>query len=278
MTAGYCLPNVPNYQLSTCLCTWVICFPVTIARFTAAGVPRIIATERTYRLACRSMVALLVLSQLFLSSDTAALKMWSTKSCSCHSFPPPPLISCLFGRCVFCNLVSTCSSGVRCGACEPHETQLTLLILPVLENSGSELVLFINVINSSIAILLKDHTVDVVHVGVPKDYIYLNLLCLSYIGNILSHHSFLGQLNFILNIVTIPFTIILLCLVPGRKCSSNALSLLFRGFRFHYRPRCRVSCQICHGFHHLSTRMPRQYVDSSVSCDVWRCQFLYRSI
>ena len=162
MTAGYCLPNVSNYQLNTFrirLCTWVICCPVTTV------VPRIIATEHTYRLACRSMVALLVLSQLVLSSDTAALKMWSTKSCSCHSFPPPPLISCLFGWCVFCELVSTCSSGVRCGTCEPHETQLTLLILPVLENSYSELVLFTNVVNSSIAILLKGHTLVVVHVG-----------------------------------------------------------------------------------------------------------------
>jgi hypothetical protein len=66
-------------------------------------------------------------------------------------------------------------------------------------------VLFINVVNSSIVILLKGHTVGVVHVGVPKDYIYLNHLCLSYIGNILSHHNILSQLKPMLNIVTIPF-------------------------------------------------------------------------
>ena len=54
-----------------------------------------------------------------------------------HSFPsrPPPrprrLISCICGGCVFCEPVSICSCGVRCGTCEPHETQLTLLILPL---------------------------------------------------------------------------------------------------------------------------------------------------
>jgi hypothetical protein len=49
----------------------VICCPVTTVRLTAAGVPRIIATERTYQLVGRSMVALLVSSQLVLSSDAA---------------------------------------------------------------------------------------------------------------------------------------------------------------------------------------------------------------
>jgi hypothetical protein len=133
--------------------------------------------------------------------------------------PPPShpsqLISCIFGRCVFCELV--CSCGVRCGTSEPHETQLTLLILPVLENSFSESVLIVNVVNSSVVLLLKGHTVGVVDVGVPKNYIYLILPFLSYIGNILSHHSILGKLKPILNIVTVPFNIILLCLVPGKE-------------------------------------------------------------
>jgi len=111
---------------------------------------------------------------------------------------------------VFCELVSICIFDVRCGTCEPHETQITLLILPVLESSYSESVLFINAVNSSIVILIKGHTVGVVHVGVPKDYIYPNLLFLSYIGNILSHHSIQCQLKPNLNIVTIRFNIILL--------------------------------------------------------------------
>ena len=105
---------------------------------------------------------------------------------------------------------------MRCGTCEPHETQLTLLILPVLENSCSASLLFINVVNSSIVILLKGHTVGVVHVGVPKDCIYLNLLCIYYIGNILSHHSILGLPKTILHIVTISFNFILPCLVPRK--------------------------------------------------------------
>ena len=92
---------------------------------------------------------------------------------------PSPLISCIFGRCLFCKLVSICRCGVRCETCEPYETQPTLLILPILENSCSESVLFVNVVNSFFLILFKGHTVCVVHVGVPKDYIYLNLPCLS---------------------------------------------------------------------------------------------------
>jgi hypothetical protein len=58
------------------------------------------------------------------------------------------------------------------------------------------------VVISSIVLLLKGHTVGVVHAGVPKDCIYLKLLCLSYIANILSHHSTLDQLKPMLNIVT----------------------------------------------------------------------------
>ena len=163
----------------------MICCPVTTVRLTAAGVPRIIATERTYRLACRSMVALLVLSQLALSSYTAALKLLSTKSCSSHSFAPLPVNKFPPPRiCVLANL---------CGAGRVNNTkQLTLLIFPGLENSFSESVLFINILNSSF-VILKVHTIIVVHIGVPKDYIYLNLLCLSYIGNILSLHSILAQ-------------------------------------------------------------------------------------
>jgi hypothetical protein len=63
-------------------------------------------------------------------------------------------------------------------------------------------VLFINVVISSIVILLKGNTVGVVHAAIPKDFIYLNLSRLSYTGNILSHHSILGQLKPMLNIVT----------------------------------------------------------------------------
>jgi hypothetical protein len=118
---------------------------------------------------------------------------------------------------LFCELVSIRSGDVRWGKSEPHETQLTLLILPVLESLCSESVLFVNVVNSSIVIIFKGHTVGVVHVGVPNDYIYLNLPCLSYIGNILSHHSIQGQLKPILNIVTVPFNISLLCLLPGKE-------------------------------------------------------------
>jgi len=84
--------------------------------------------------------------------------------------------------------------------------------------------LFINVVNSSTVILLIGHTVGVVNVGVPKDYIYLNLLCLSYVSIVLFHQSILGQLKPILNIVAVPFNIIFLCLVRGRKCSRNARS------------------------------------------------------
>jgi len=178
--------------------------------------------------------------------------------------PLPAINKLYFGGCVFCELVSICSSGMRCGTCERHETELTLLIFPVLENSCSESVLIINVVNSSIVILLKGHTVGVVHVGVPKDHIYLNLLCHSYVGNILFRHSILGQLKPIFKIVEVPFNIILLCLVPGRKCSRNARSWLFGCIRFHYRPRCQVSCHIYHGFHQLSTRMPSQYFDNSM--------------
>ena len=77
--------------------------------------------------------------------------------------------------------------------------------------------LFVNVVNSYIAILLKGPTVGVVHVGVPKDYIYMNSLCLSYIVNILSRHSIVGQMKPILNIFIVPFNIILPCLVPGKE-------------------------------------------------------------
>jgi len=123
--------------------------------------------------------------------------------------------------CAICELVYICICEMRCGTCEAHEAQLRLLILPVLENSCSSSLLFINVVNSSVVIVLKGHTVGVVHVRVPKDFIYL-------------------------------------------KCSSNAPSLLFVGIRIHYRPRCQVWCQICHVIYHLSTRMPRQYVDSTM--------------
>jgi len=141
----------------------------------------------------------------------------------------------------FLIVVGMCDVGR--GTCERNETRLTLLVLSVSENSCSESVLFISVANSSTVILIG-HTADVVRVGVPRYYIYLKHLCLSYIGKTLSHHSILGQLKPVLNIVTVPFNIIFLCLVPGRKCSTNARSLLFGGIRFHYRPRCQVSCQI----------------------------------
>ena len=113
----------------------MICCPVTTVRLTAAGVPRIIVTERTYRLACRSMVALLVLSQRVLFSDAAALPETVVKILFLSLLPPSPhpnpLISCICGGCVFCELVSSCGCGVRCRTFEPHETQLTLLILPL---------------------------------------------------------------------------------------------------------------------------------------------------
>ena len=158
-----------------------------------------------------------------------------------------------------------------CGAGSVNYTKHTLLIFSVLENSCSESALFINVVNSSTVILLKGHTVCVVHVGVPKDYIYLNLLCLSYVGNILFHRSILGQLKPILNIVTVHFNIILLCLVPGKNCSRNDRSLLFGCIRFHYRPKCQVSCQAYHGFHQLSSRMPSQYFDSCMKMFLVTC-------
>jgi hypothetical protein len=73
----------------------------------------------------------------------------------------------------------------------------------------------------------------VVHFGVPKDYIYVNLLCLSYIGNILSHQSILGQLKPIFNIVTVPFNIILPCLVPGEEvCLEESAFIIGRGSRY----------------------------------------------
>jgi hypothetical protein len=90
---------------------------------------------------------------------------------------------------------------------ELHETELTLRVLPVSENSCSKSVLFINVVNLSIVILLKGHKFGVVHAGIPTDCIYLNLLCLSYFVNILSHHSTLGQLKPMLNIVRVLFNI-----------------------------------------------------------------------
>jgi len=154
--------------------------------------------------------------------------------------PPFSLIRCLFVRCVFCELVFIIA--VVYGEGSVNRTKHTLHIFPVLENACSGSVLVINVVNSSTVILLKCHTVGVVHVGVPKDYIYLILLCLSYVGNILSHHGILAQLKPILNIVTVHFNIILLCLVSGSKCSRNARSLLFGGISFHYRSRCQLSC------------------------------------
>jgi len=233
-----------KHLLTSCLCTWIIFCPVTTVRLTAAGVPRIAATGRIHCHVCRSMFTLLVVSQLVLSSDAAALKLFWTKSCffpPC-SPPPPPfsLIRCLFVRCVFCELVFIIA--VVYGEGSVNRTKHTLHIFPVLENACSGSVLVINVVNSSTVILLKCHTVGVVHVGVPKDYIYLILLCLSYVGNILSHHGILAQLKPILNIVTVHFNIILLCLVSGSKCSRNARSLLFGGISFHYRSRCQLSC------------------------------------
>ena len=105
----------------------------------------------------------------------------------------------------------------------------------------------------------------------------LNLPCFSYFGNILSHHSFLGQLKPILNIVTVPFNNVL---YHGRKCSSKARNLLLGGMRFHYRPRCRLSYEHWHGFHQLSTRMRRQDFESTMKmCLVmWRCQISHMSI
>ena len=104
--------------------------------------------------------------------------------------------------------------------------------------------LFINLVNSSIIILLKGPAVGVVHVGVPKGYIYLNILCLSYIGNILSRHSIVVQLKTILNIVTIPCSIILLCLLLVKGsiavtllvcCLEASTFIIGRGARYHVK-------------------------------------------
>jgi hypothetical protein len=132
--------------------------------------------------------------------------------------PPsyPPLISCISGGCVFWELVYICSLGVRCGTCEPHETQLTLLILPVLENSGSELVLFIDVVNSSIIILLKGPSWRGACWSTEGLYLPEHCVFLTSV-TFYPHQSIHGQLKHLFNIVTIPFNIILLCLVPGKE-------------------------------------------------------------
>jgi hypothetical protein len=106
-------------------------------------------------------------------------------------------------------------------------------------------VLFVNVVNSSIVILLKGPTVGVVHVGVPKGYILLNFLCFSYIGNILSHQSIHGQLKPILNVVIVPINIILLYLVLVKGstvvtllvcCFLEASAFIIsRGARYHVK-------------------------------------------